>query len=60
MKLAKIDLNQLLSFLSFSEKSPSGPTRIQIGPISFFDKEFFKSLLLQLISQKTKHPFLEN
>ena len=28
-----------------------------MGPESFFDKIFFKSFLLQFISQKTKHPF---
>ena len=38
-------------FLSDSEKSPSGPIRIQTGPSIFFDKILFKLFLLQFISQ---------
>ena len=47
----------IIKFFSFSEKSPSGPIRIQIGPKSFFDRMLLKLLLSQLMSQKTKHPF---
>ena len=35
----EIDLDcfkSIINFLSFSEKSPSGPIRIQIGPKNFF------------------------
>ena len=44
-----------INSLSFSEKSPSGPIKIQTG--FFFDKIFFRLLESQLISQKTIFPF---
>ena len=47
----------IISFLSFSEKSPSGPIRTQVGPLFFFDKILFKLLCSQFISQKIKFPF---
>ena len=40
--------------ISFGLKSPSGPTKIQIG--FFFDKTFFRSFFSQLISQKIIFP----
>ena len=44
-----------INCLSPSEKSPSGPIKIQIG--SFFDKTFFRLLESQFISQKIIFPF---
>ena len=56
----KISFFSIINCLSFSEKSPSGPMRIQTGPCFFLDKIFFKSLFLQFISQKIKVPSFGN
>ena len=50
----------IISFLSISEKSPSGPISTHIGSLIFFDKIFFKLFFSQFISQKIKYPFFGN
>ena len=47
----------IINCLSFSEKSPSGPIRMHMGPSTFFDNIFLRLPLSQLISQKIIRPF---
>ena len=44
----KISFFSIINCLSFSEKSPSGPIRIQTGPRFFFTKIFWKKKVKDL------------